>query len=45
LVDAVLSVEELADHAGRARSWGTVGGEGELAVIGQHVLLSGKREE
>jgi hypothetical protein len=39
LVDAVLSIDELADHATGARGWGTVGGEGELAVLGQHVAL------
>jgi hypothetical protein len=37
LVDAVLSIDELTDHATGARGWGTVGGEGELAVLGQHV--------
>jgi hypothetical protein len=40
LVDAVLSIDELADHATGTRGWGTVGGEGELAVLGQHDVLS-----
>ena len=36
LIDAVLSIDELADHAAGARGWGTVGGERELAMSGQH---------
>ena len=36
LVDAILSIDKLADHAAGAMSRSTVGGEGEIAVFGQH---------
>ena len=36
------AIDELADHAAGARGWGTVGGERELAVLGQHNVLSGE---
>jgi hypothetical protein len=42
LVDAVLSIDELADHATGARGRGTIGGKRELAVLGQHDVLSGE---
>ena len=35
LSDAVLAVEELADDAAGLLGGSTVGGEGELAVLGQ----------
>ena len=40
LVDAVLSIDELADHATGARGRCTICGERELAVLGQHDVLS-----
>lgn len=42
LSDAVLAVEKLTDDAVGLRDGSTKGGEGELAVMGQHEFIVSK---